>query len=100
MSGLFYINSVERKSEISKLKNLGSVTEEWLNSIDVYTRGELEQLGPIVTYHMLKAKGYMVTNMLLYALQGALMDLHWKDVPENIKEQLVKEITDNPIDII
>lgn len=33
-----------------------------------------------------------VTLNMLYALQGALMELHWKDVPQEVKTALLQEV--------
>lgn len=83
-----------------KLKNLGPVSIQWLNSIDVYTKEDIEKLGPIVIYHMLKASGYNVNILMVYALQGAIMDCHWNEIPKEIKEELQKELKTNPLKFI
>ena len=88
------------KRKIEKIKNLGPVSTKWLNSIDVYTIDEVKKLGPIVIYNMLKAHGYNVNILMVYALQGAIMDCHWNEIPEKLKDVFKKEITNNKFHIL
>ncbi|MGD8781594.1 MAG: TfoX/Sxy family DNA transformation protein [Ignavibacteria bacterium] len=81
-----------KKSEITKLRNLGPTSEKLLNSIDVYTLDDIKELTPVVIFHILKSRGYNVTLNMVYALQGAIMDLHYLEVPEDIKKELKEEI--------
>ena len=83
-----------------KLRNLGPLSIKWLNSIDVYTKEDIEELGPIVIYNILKAHGYNVNILMVYALQGAIMDCHWNEIPEKTKEEFKKEIKSNTLKFI
>ena len=83
-----------QKSKLSDLKNIGTKTEKWLNDFDIYTRGDIEKYGPVTLYKILKANGYKVNLIFIYALQGALMDLHWNKLPIEVKEKLNQEIND------
>ena len=78
-------------SELSHLKNIGQVSEAWLNEIGIYTREELQAVGPVRAYQLVKQQGYNATLNLVYALQGAIMDLHWNDLPLALREQLKRE---------
>lgn len=77
-----------RQSELAQLKNIGKASEGWLNAIGVYTQQELAVLGPVAAYRRLKAEGYPVSLNLVYAIQGALMDLHWTDLPATLRDEL------------
>ncbi|MDX1522154.1 MAG: TfoX/Sxy family protein, partial [Anaerolineae bacterium] len=81
-------------SEIANLKNLGPTSERWLNDIGIYTRRELVALGPVSAYQRLKAAGYNVSLNLVYAIQGAIMDLHWTDLPLALREELKQQIAE------
>ncbi|MEM7347555.1 MAG: TfoX/Sxy family protein [Chloroflexota bacterium] len=78
----------KQKSELSQLKNLGPKSEAWLNNVGIYTREDLDALGAIQTYQLLRTQGYKVTLTMVYAIQGALMDLHWTDLPLALKASL------------
>ena len=92
--------SKNKNTNPPKLKNLGPVSIKWLNSIDIYTKEDIEKLGPIVIYNMLKSHGYNVNILMVYALQGAIMDRHWNEIPEKMKKDFQKEIKNNPMRFI
>jgi DNA transformation protein len=79
------------RSELSSLKNIGKVTEKWLNEIGIYSREDIVSVGPVQVYQLLKQRGYNATLNLVYALQGAIMDLHWNDLPLELRAQLKRE---------
>jgi DNA transformation protein len=80
------------EQKLSSLKNIGPKSEKWLNKIDIYTKKDIAKLGPVNIYNILKVQDYPVSKLLVYALQGAIMDLHWNDLPKRVKVQLDKEI--------
>lgn len=82
----------ERRSEIGQLRNLGPKSEQWLNSIGIYTRAELAELGAVDAYHILKGHGYNVSLNLVYAIQATLLDVHWTALPAEVKAALRAEI--------
>ena len=77
---------------ISKLINLGPKSEQWLQAIGVHTREDLQQIGAIDCYRILKAQGYPVTLNLVYAIEAALMDIHWTKLTTQQKQSLKQAI--------
>jgi DNA transformation protein and related proteins len=75
-------------NNLSHLKNIGPVTAGWLNAIGIHSRDDLEAVGPVQAYHLLKLRGENVSLNLLYALQGALLDVHWNALSEEMKDEL------------
>lgn len=75
-------------SSLAVLKNLGPKSEQWLNSIGVYTLDDLRVMGAIDCCLILKAQGYPISLNLAYAIEGAILDIHWTKIPDNIKQQL------------
>ena len=74
------------------LKNLGARTAEWLREVGISTPDELEAAGPVEAYVRLKqARPREVTLVALYALQGALWNIHWNEVPAERKAELKQE---------
>ena len=67
------------------------------NHIDIYTREDVEKLGPVNIYNILKVQGFPVNRLLVYALQGALHNIHWNELPAKIKSQLDKEIEETKL---
>jgi len=85
---------MKKRSELSRLKNIGPTIEQRLNEIDVYTRADLERVGPVKAYQRIcrnHAGRTIPVCYYLYSLQGALMNVHWDKVPEKTKEQLSME---------
>ena len=77
--------------ELVALRNLGVRTAEWLGDIGITTRAQLAARGAVSIYRELKARGYPVTSVLLYAIEGALMDVTWTELPAEVKQRLVSE---------
>lgn len=73
---------------IADLKNIGPKSQAWLNAIGVHNCADLQSVGPIAAYVILKQQGYPVTLNLLYAMQAALLDIHWTALPLDIKATL------------
>jgi len=80
---------------ISDLKNPGPKRCAWLNEFGVYAHKDIPDFGAAGSYNMLQERGYPVTIVLAYALQGAIMDRHRDDLPEDVSLQLRIECTFN-----
>lgn len=78
-------------TDLLGLKNLGMASVNILNAIGVHSYQELSSMGAVEAYCRIKARGIHVSKVMLYALQGALMDVHWNDLSPELKAQLVEE---------
>ena len=84
-----------QNTKLSKLKNIGPTIEKRLNAVGIYTKEELEVVGPAIAY--LKIKEMFPLESIpvcyyLYSFEGALIDKHWNDIPEKSKEYLLNKI--------
>lgn len=79
------------ESELLTLKNLGMASVNILHAVGINTRGDLVETGAVEAYCRIKERGIQVSKVMLYALQGALMDVHWNDLSPAQKSQLVEE---------
>ena len=78
-------------SELSQLKNIGPTIEKRLHEVGVYTKRDLRALGAVQSYQRIRTNSpgqTMSVCYYLYSLQGALMGLHWDDLPERLKAEL------------
>ena len=75
-------------TDVIELKGLGAKTATWLVGVGIPTRQDLERVGPVDAYLAIQEAGHKVSLNLLWALQGALMDIHWNEVPTSIKDRL------------
>lgn len=78
-------------SDLLELKNLGNTSINWLRAIGVNSCDDLKAIGPVEAYARIKQRDIKVSKVLLYALQGALCDTHWNDLPSQMKEQLLEQ---------
>ena len=78
-------------SELLKLKNLGMASVNILHAVGINTLSDLRNVGAVDAYLRIKARDINVSKVMLYALQGALLDIHWNDLPLDMKAQLVFE---------
>lgn len=78
-------------ADLIGLKNLGMASVNILQAIGINSYKELSNVGAVDAYCRIKSRGIHVSKVMLYALQGALMDVHWNDLPPDMKDQLVKE---------
>ncbi len=79
------------RTDLLGLKNLGMASVNILNAIGIHSYDELSKIGSVQAYCKIKARGIHVSKVMLYALQGALMDVHWNDLSSEMKAKLVEE---------
>jgi len=79
-----------------KFKNIGPVSEEWLRVAGVHTMEDLEKTGSVEAYRLIKLHGFNASLNLLYALEGAIRDVHWNALPETTKAKLKKAARELP----
>lgn len=78
---------------MTAIKNVGPASSEWLAGVGVESLEDLERVGAVEAYRRVKERHPDKASVnLLWALQGALMDMHWTAVPDAVKEQLLDEL--------
>ncbi len=75
-------------SGLAGMGSLGPVSTKWLSAIGVHSRRDLEKLGAVDAYAILKASGYNASLNLVYAIEGALTGRDWNRLPAKRKAQL------------
>ena len=75
--------------ETRKLRNIGPKSSAWLRQVGLHTREELAEAGTVEAFMRVKRAGFKPTLNLLYAIEGALLDRHWQEVPDDRRKQLV-----------
>lgn len=76
-------------------KNIGVTIEKRLNEIGVFSLADLAQMTPVKAYQSICKQNPDKTFPVcyyLYSLQGALLDLHWDDLPSELKTELRKQV--------
>ena len=78
-------------SDLVKLKNIGAKTAAKLADVGVMSAAQLKELGAAEVFKRLRTQR-QVNVAMLWALQGALLDLPWYDLPPEIKQALLDEL--------
>ncbi len=78
-------------SELAQLKNIGTASINILHAVGINSYQDLSTIGPVETYLRIKRRDIHVSKVMLYALQGALMDIHWNQLSPDLKQQLLEE---------
>ncbi len=79
-------------NELMELKNLGAASVNILHAVGINSYDDLKTVGAVETYRRIQARGIQVSKVMLYALQGALMDTHWNQLDPDLKQRLVSEV--------
>ena len=74
---------------VPKLRNIGPKSAAWLRQVGLRTRDDLAATGPVEAYMRVRRAGFRPGLNLLYAIEGALNDCHWQDVPQERRDELV-----------
>lgn len=78
--------------ELQHLRNLGKTSAQWLHAVGIHSASDLRRRGAVDAYRAVKTRGFRASKVLLYAIEGALTDLHWNDIPSERKEALNKQL--------
>ena len=76
------------------LKGLGPKSMQCLNEIGIFTKSDLEQMGPIKVFVTLKNECKIMKPSLnfLYSMVGAIEGVHWKEIAKTEKTRLLIEL--------
>ena len=72
-----------------KLRNIGPKSAAWLRQVGLRSRADLEAAGTVEAFMRVRRAGFKPGLNLLYAIEGALNDCHWQEVPEARRGELV-----------
>lgn len=82
----------ELHSPVGRLLNIGPASARMLESINIFSRADLERVGSVLAYRALKDAHPGVSLNLLYALYGALSGERWDQLTEETRSQLKREV--------
>lgn len=73
----------------AKMRNIGPKSAAWLRQVGLRTIEDLSAVGTVEAYMRVKRAGFKPGLNLLYAIEGALLDCHWQDVPSDRRHELI-----------
>jgi hypothetical protein len=80
-------------SRLTDLVNIGKLTSDLLIEVGISTPQELQAVGPVEAWRRIQSRYPEKATMdCLYALQGALLQIPKKALPEAVKEELLDRI--------
>lgn len=82
------------KHPLARLKNIGDKTAVWLEDAGIHTPDDLHRLGAVETWRRVKEIHPEISLVGLYALQGAVLDIHWNALPDDMKDDLRAAVGD------
>ncbi|MCQ2997973.1 TfoX/Sxy family protein [Pseudomonas syringae group sp. J309-1] len=78
--------------ELQHLKNVGKTSAQWLHAVGIHSASDLRRMGAVDAYQAVLNRGFRATRVLLYAIEAALMDIHWIDLPIDRKNALNRQV--------
>lgn len=81
--------------ELQHLKNLGKTSSQWLHAVGIHNASDLRRHGAVGAYRAVRARGFRASKVLLYAIEGALLDIHWSELPPKRKESLNHQLEES-----
>ncbi len=76
---------------IEFLPNLGPKSSQWLRDAGITTIADLEQIGAVAAYQLVKLRQPKASLNLLWAIEAGLKGQDWRELPESTKQRLRKE---------
>ena len=73
----------------AKMRNIGPKSAAWLRQVGLRTLEDLAAVGTVEAFMRVKRAGFKPGLNLLYAIEGALLDCHWQEVPEERRQELI-----------
>ena len=68
--------------------NLGPTSAGWLRDVGIASFEDLERLGSVAAYQQVAERRPGVSLNLLYALEGALLDVRWDLLSREVRADL------------
>jgi DNA transformation protein and related proteins len=77
---------------LDSIRNLGPVSRQWLNKIDIHSIHDLRRVGSVTAYAMVRRNERRASLNLLWALEAAIRDIDWRELNPSDKELLRAEV--------
>ena len=74
---------------VERMKNMSPITAMTLTAIGITTDKQLRVTGSINAYQRIKAAGFKTSLRMLFDIEAALRDIHWKHLPIEVRSRLL-----------
>ena len=72
-----------------KMRNIGPKSAAWLRQVGLRSLEDIAAIGTVEAFMKVRRAGFKPSLNLLYALEGAMLDCHWQEVPDERRTELV-----------
>jgi DNA transformation protein len=79
-------------AELTTMRNVGPSSAAWLAAVGVATISDLRKIGAVAAYARVKRVRPQASLNLLWALEGAVEDVDWRDITADRKQWLRREL--------
>lgn len=76
-------------STVPKMRNIGPKSAAWLRQVGLRSLEDIAAAGTVDAFMKVRRAGFKPSLNLLYALEGALLDCHWQEIPAERRSELV-----------
>jgi DNA transformation protein len=82
-----------RAARLRDMPNLGPASEAMLVAAGIETPDDLDRLGAVASYRMAVEAGWRQPTLnLLWAIEGALLGIDWRELPPGRRADLLAEL--------
>ncbi len=74
-----------------KMRNIGPKSAAWLRQVGLRSLDEITAIGTVEAFMKVRRAGFKPSLNLLYALEGAILDCHWQEIPDVRRTELVAD---------
>ncbi|MEM9657669.1 MAG: TfoX/Sxy family protein [Planctomycetota bacterium] len=78
--------------QLHSLRNVGPASAAWLAAVGVGSLADLRRIGSVAAYARVRRVRPQASRNLLWALEGALRNCDWRDLSNEDKAQLEREL--------
>ncbi|GIZ12235.1 TfoX/Sxy family protein [Pseudomonas sp. NCCP-436] len=79
--------------ELQNLRNIGKTSAQWLHAVGIHSLDDLRRHGAVGAFLAVHARGFGASRVLLYAIEGALLDIPWTALSPEHKAGLNAKLT-------
>jgi len=72
----------------AQLRNLGPISAQWLAEVGINSYADLQKVGSVAAYAMVRRQQSKASLNLLWALEAALRDIDWRELSAADKNDL------------
>jgi hypothetical protein len=76
---------------IESLRNLGPKSGGWLRQVGIASIADLQKIGPVLAYRLVKQRHATASLNLLWALAAGLQDRDWRQLSHADKQRLLHD---------